>query len=66
MESRNNVSLSTESTWTFDKGTLPGVQESPARMTQPIRYHFDFDAKLPDSLFKLDAAENPEKSRLEK
>ena len=44
---------------------VPALEESPARMTQPIRYHFDFDAKLPDSLFKPDAADS-DKARLEK
>jgi hypothetical protein len=55
-----------ETNSTADPNARPGVQESPARMTQPIRYHFDFDAKLPDSLFKPDAAAAAEKARLEK
>jgi hypothetical protein len=54
-----------ETNSTADPNARPGVQESPARMTQPIRYHFDFDAKLPDSLFKPDAADS-DKARLEK
>jgi hypothetical protein len=49
-----------------DPNARPAAHEAPTRMTRTVRYHFDFEATLPDSLFKLDAAENPEKSRRDK
>ncbi len=44
---------------TLDPNARQKTPEKPDRMTQTIRYHFDFDAKLPDSLFKVDEVHQP-------
>ncbi len=35
--------------------------EKPTQTTQTIRYHFDFNAPLPDSLFEVDGNRDPKK-----
>jgi hypothetical protein len=51
-----------ETNSTSDPNAPADVHEKPIRMTQTFRYHFDFEATLSDSLFKVDAAGDPGKS----
>jgi hypothetical protein len=44
---------------TLDPNAPQKAPEKPHRMTQTIRYHFDFDTKLSDSLFKVDEVQQP-------